>query len=347
MLDDQNYVQNIDPEDALGLAAAQWEQLEHQFDIPELSEPKNIVFAGMGGSALAALISVTWPGYKVPFEVIRDYQLPRYVDSDTLAVISSYSGNTEEAVSCLEDALHKGAQTVVVDGGGRLMDLAREKGLLNVELPKASQPRYAVMYALKALVVLLERAGQVSEESAEAALHEAAEFLKESITAWVPGVATADNTAKQLAQEMIGSSPVIYAGPVLAPAAYKWKISFNENAKNIAWWGQYPEFNHNEFMGWTSHPVNKPYEVIDLRSSFDHERIQRRFELSDRLLSGKRPKAHVVNAQGDTMLQQLLWTIVYGDFVSLYTAILNGVNPTPVHLIEKFKKELNTQTSQQ
>ena len=122
------------------------------------------------------------------------------------------------------------------------------------------------------------------------------------------------------------------------PLAYKWKISFNENAKNIAWCNQLPEFNHNEFMGWSSHPVDKPYKVIDLRSSLEHERVQRRFEVSDRLLSGKRPAAHVVQVQGETLLEQMvgLWL---GICDALY-GNRNGLNPSPVTLIEKFKKEL-------
>jgi glucose/mannose-6-phosphate isomerase len=116
----------------------------------------------------------------------------------------------------------------------------------------------------------------------------------------------------------------------------------NENAKNLAWTNQYPEFNHNEFIGWSSHPVEKPYAVVDLRSSFEHPRIQKRFELSDRLLSGRRPAAHVVEAKGETLIEQLLWTINFGDFVTIYLALLNGVNPSPVELVERFKKELDS-----
>jgi len=133
---------------------------------------------------------------------------------------------------------------------------------------------------------------------------------------------------------------VVYAGPKLFPAAFKWKISFNENAKNIAWCYALPEFNHNEMLGWTSHPTDKPYAVIDLRSNQEHERTQKRFEITDRLLSGKRPAAHVVEAHGDTLLHQLLWLLTFGEFTSLYLAMLNGLNPTPIDLIEKFKQAL-------
>lgn len=340
MLDDLKYIHSKDPQDALGLAEKQWQQLEHEFKVPELKTPQNVVFAGMGGSALEALISRTWPGYNVPFALVRDYSLPKFVSDKTLVIVSSYSGNTEEAVSVLEEAIASPAQVVVLAGGGKLAEIAQEKEQIYVELPKASQPRYGVFYALKALVTMLEQAGLVAEDKVEAELQGAANFLQEAVKAWLPDVPASKNPAKQLARELCGKSPVVYAGKLLAPAAYKWKISFNENAKNVAWWGEYPEFNHNEFLGWSSHPHDKPYEVIDLRSSFDHPRVAKRFDLSDRLLSGRRPKAHVVDAEGDTILQQILWTVSYGDFVSIYLALLNGVNPTPVDLIEKFKKEL-------
>jgi glucose/mannose-6-phosphate isomerase len=126
----------------------------------------------------------------------------------------------------------------------------------------------------------------------------------------------------------------------MGPIAYKWKISFNENAKNIAFTNELPEFNHNEFIGWSSHPIEKPFAVLDLVSKFEDPRILRRFEISDRLLSGMRPKAITVNLKGDTPLRQMLWGSILGDFVGIYLALLNGVNPTPVDLIEKLKIEL-------
>jgi glucose/mannose-6-phosphate isomerase len=115
----------------------------------------------------------------------------------------------------------------------------------------------------------------------------------------------------------------------------------NENAKNIAWTNQYPEFNHNEFVGWSSHPTQKPYAVVEIRSNLEHERIQKRFKVTERLLSGLRPEPEVVEPQGETLLEQLLWPSNFGDYVSLYVALLNGLNPTPVDLVEKLKLLLN------
>jgi glucose/mannose-6-phosphate isomerase len=343
MLDDLKYIHDRDAQDALGIAEKQQQQLQTAYDLGDWqpNDISNVVFAGMGGSALAALIVTSWPRVKVPFEICRTYDIPPYAGNKTLFIASSYSGNTEETLSALAQAESKGAQIAVITSGGTLVDIAREKGYPLALLPDVGQPRFGTLASLKALVTILDRAGLTAEPDSLAELDGAIDYLKQTVQAWLPTVPVKDNPAKQLALEVIGKSPVIYAGSKLFPAAYKWKISFNENAKNVAWCNALPEFNHNEFLGWSSHPVDKPYTVIDLRSSFEHPRIQKRFELTERLLSGRRPAAHVVDAQGGTLLEHLVWTTAFGDFVSLYTALLNGLNPTPVDLIEKLKQSLS------
>ena len=125
-----------------------------------------------------------------------------------------------------------------------------------------------------------------------------------------------------------------------SPVAYKWKISWNENAKNVSFWNEYPEFNHNEFIGWSSSPVEKLFAIFNIRSSFDDKRTARRFDISDRLLEGKRPSARNIELKGATPLEQMLWGSILADFASIYLAILNNEDPTPVDLIEKLKIEL-------
>jgi glucose/mannose-6-phosphate isomerase len=294
----------------------------------------------MGGSALAALISVSWPGYTVPFEVCRTYDIPHYVGPNTLFVAASYSGNTEETISAIAQAGERGAKIAVIAGGGKLQQIAEEKSYPFVLLPKAEQPRYAVLYNLRAIITLMEHSKVLATDNANTELAGAAPYLRDAVKSWLPTIPASKNPAKALAQELMGQSPVIYAGPLLKPVAYKWKIGCNENAKNVAWWGEYPEFNHNEFIGWSSHPTHKPYGVIDLRSRLEHERVQLRFSVSERLLSGKRPAPHIVETEGDTVLKNILWTLAYGDFVTIYLGLLNGVDPAPVELVEKFKKEL-------
>jgi len=342
MLDDLKYIHSKDAEDALGIAAKQWQQLETEYELPEFDfEIENIVFAGMGGSALWALLSQTWPGYTVPFQVWRKYDAPSYISAKTLMIISSYSGNTEETLSALEAGQKAGANIVIAAGGGKLIEIAKKDNIPYTLLPESSQPRFAALNGLKSLVIILEKAGLVDVKGAEKTLHETSQFLEGEIANWLPDVPTEKNQAKQLALEVAGTTPVIYGGPLMSPAAYKWKISFNENAKNVAWTNEIPEFSHNEFLGWTSHPVDKPYSVIDLRSTFEHPRVQKRFVVTEKMLSGKRPAPHVVDARGDNVLEHLLYCVALGDFVSLYTALLNGLNPTPVDLIEKMKTALN------
>lgn len=345
MLDDVQIYTQKDPAGALGVAAGEWEQTTYK---AELRHPEHdnrtitrVVVTGMGGSALAALLAKSWlqAETSLEIEVVRTYTLPRYVDEHTLVICSSYSGNTEETLSALDDASGRGAQVAILAAGGKLLELADERGITAAVLPSGVQPRMAMLYNLRGLLQLLVHFEQLDGAYLdEVASH--AEWLHEESSLWTAEVTTDKNIAKQLALFAVGKTPVFYAGHLMAPVAYKWKISWNENAKNVAFWNELPEFNHNEFIGWSSHPVEKPYAVFDLVSEHEHERIQRRFEVSDRLLSGRRPKSHIVRLQGETPLAQMLWGCILADFVSIYVAVLNGVDPTPVDLIEKFKKEL-------
>lgn len=342
MLDDLKLIHQRDAQDALGVAEKQWQQLTHdyQIELPRFDSITSVVLAGMGGSALPAVYLRSWPGTLVPFEIVRDYSLPDYVDEHTLFISSSYSGNTEETLAALSQAENKKAKIVVISAGGKLTERAKEKDYPLFTIPGGIQPRMCSFYFLAGLVQILEPSGLV-KKGALAELHSAAGWLKDQTAPWRPEVPSKDNPAKRLALELVGKSVVMYSGPKLFPAANKWKICFNENAKNVAWVNQYPEFNHNEFIGWSSHPVQKPYAVVEIRSKLENERVQKRFIVSERLLSGQRPAPQVVEPQGKTLLQQLLWASNFGDFVSLYVALLNGLNPTPVDLVEKLKVLLN------
>ncbi|HSX05942.1 MAG TPA: bifunctional phosphoglucose/phosphomannose isomerase [Candidatus Saccharimonadales bacterium] len=342
MLDDLKLIHQKDPSDALGVVGDQWKQLQHDYGITftPTTEIRNVVLGGMGGSAWYAMFLQSWPGLAVPFEIVRDYNIPRYIDEHTLFIASSYSGNTEESLSALTEAEERKAQICVVAAGGKLVDRAKEAGYPLYQVPGGIQPRMSSFYMLTALVQLLEPLGLVPEGSLQE-LREAGDWLSGQTGAWAVTVPTGNNPAKQLAQELMGKSVVVYGGPKMFPAANKFRICLNENAKNVAWGNQIPEFNHNEFIGWSSHPVDKPYGIVELRSTLEHPRVQKRFEVSNRLLSGLRPAAHVINAQGDSVIKQLIWASNMGDFVSLYLAFLNGVDPTPVDLVEKLKAELN------
>jgi glucose/mannose-6-phosphate isomerase len=346
MLDDLKYIHQRDGQDALGIAEKQWQQYTHKFDITtDFGDwrPSSILLAGMGGSAQAALALAASGTLPVPFEVVRNYDLPVYVDENYMLICCSFSGNTEETLSVLDQALglpeDKRPKIVLMSAGGQVQARAKELSLPYIEIPSISQPRFSFGYQLAALCQLFEGLGLL--QGTADILKNTSEKIENAVSQWRPDVAAKDNWAKQLANDIAGKSPVIYAGPKLFPAAYKWKIDFNENAKNVAWCNQFPEFNHNEFIGWSSHPVEKPYSIIELRSQLEHPRIQKRFELSDKLLSGRWQNPLVIDIpKGGHILEELGWAVALGDFVSVYLALLNGVNPSPVDLVEKFKKEL-------
>jgi glucose/mannose-6-phosphate isomerase len=345
MLDDSNVLKQRDPEGALAVAAEQWQQVEFAAEVIDGDHDgravSKVVVAGMGGSALAALLAKAWLEEKllIPFEVVREYELPTYVDNSTLVIASSYSGNTEETVGALRQAQERGAQVGVLAAGGKLVEVAEAEKIARVTVPAGLQPRMAVLFNLKALVTILVNFG-VLEASVISEVSGYGQWLQQETSQWLPDVTTDKNQAKQLALLAVGKTGVFYGGRLTGPVAYKWKISWNENAKNVSMWNVYPETNHNEFIGWSSHPVDKPFAVFDLKSSFEHERILKRFEITDKLLSGKRPKAVPIQLAGDTPLAQMLWGSILADFVSIYLAVLNGVDPTPVDLVEKLKKEL-------
>lgn len=340
VLDDLKYIAQVDKSDALGVAGKQASQLTHQYGVTlDFQNITNVVVGGMGGSGWPSLVLKSWPGLAVPFELSNNYSVPSYVDERTLYIASSYSGNTEETLEAITEAAAKGAQVVVMAAGGKLAALAEEKGYPLYMVPGGFQPRMSSFFFLAALIQILEPLGLVAEGSLEE-LHEAAKWLESQNSDWLPTVALAENSAKQIAEHLEGKTAIIYSGPLLFPAANKWKICINENAKNTAWTNQYPELNHNEFIGWSSHPIEKPFGVVELRSNLEHPRTQQRFDLTDKLLSGKRPHALAIEAQGDTVLKQILWAFNLGDYVSLYLSVLNNVDPTPVDLVEEFKKEL-------
>lgn len=274
-----------------------------------------------------------------PIIIVKGYNLPKFTSANSLVIASSQSGNTEETIGCYDQARAIGAQLAVLTTGGALLERAEHHDILTAVIPTGGQPRMATIKHLKALIAILRHFGLI-DDTLMNDVEASHDWLASEVSRWRKEVPVHDNYAKQIALETVGKTPIIYGGQLTAPLAYKWKISWNENAKNTAFYNQYPEFNHNEFIGWASHPVDKPFAVIDLVSSYEQPRILERIALSDRLLSGKRPKAHTVNLAGDTLVAQMLWACILADMASCYTAVLNQVDPEPVELVERFKREL-------
>ena len=345
MLDDLNILEQRNSSKDLELAVLECEQLKFKADIINRENDgrpiNNIIVAGMGGSALAALVIKTWlrSEIKIPFELVSTYDLPNYAGNNTLVILSSYSGNTEEIISCFDQAKSCNAQIAIITSGGKLIDEAKFGDIAYVPLPTGFQPRMALIYQLCSLITILANFGVIAVDKLND-ISNKYDWLKSEVYKWVASVPTVNNYAKQLALYSVGKTVAFYGGLLSAPVAYKWKICFNETAKNVSFWNAYPEFNHNEILGWTSHPVEKPFAIFDIVSNLENPQILKRFEISDRLLSGRRPKSTVVKLAGDTLIAQLLWGSILADFVSIYLAVLNGVDPMAIDMIERLKQEL-------
>lgn len=347
MLDDMNVLTQRDTEQTLDSSVIQYQQTTLDVEIINSAHDgraiNRIVAVGMGGSALAPEFIKTWLDSEltVPYEIVKSYTLPSSINQYTLVIASSCSGNTEEVLAALDFARQKGAQLAVVAGGGSLVSVAEQHGIAHVVLPPIKiQPRMLTFIQVRAHVALMSLFGLVDGERLLESIGATHEWLQEETQQWAKEVPTDKNLAKQIALQAVGKTPVFYGGPLTASIAYKWKISWNENAKNVAVWNQYPEVSHNEFIGWSSHPVEKPFAVFDLVSALEHSHVVARFDITDRLLSGRRPAATRIDISGPDLLHQLLRAHVLGDFASIYTGILNGVDPGPVPLVTKLKNEL-------
>jgi glucose/mannose-6-phosphate isomerase len=338
MLDQADFIARYDKQGTLGAAGGQLGLLKQRVGLQGKLDGQrvaNIVLAGMGGSAAAGELVRGWLSERlpVPVEITRGYTVPGYVGKDTLVVGGSYSGTTEETLSALAQAETQGAQVVVMASGGRMIELAREKGWGYFELPKHPLPRFGVLSAVRAWAELLEALGLL-----EGLVQELETAGGKTKADWPAGLATRDNEAKQIAEALVGHPVVVYSGPTLGAVASKWKIDLNESAKNLAFWNVLPELSHNEFSGWTL-PGRPGLKLVELRSDLDHERIVKRFDLTNQLLSDKIAPIEV-RAEGKTKLEQLLWTFMLGSFVGVYLGVLNQVDPATLPMVDELKRRL-------
>ena len=352
-LDDLHALEANDPQGMLQRIAElpmqlrdAWQQVQTFDPPPAFRNVRAVVVSGMGGSAIGGSLvaALAEPECRVPIIVNRDYHLPAFVDQHTLVIASSYSGNTEETLAATEEALRYGARLVAVTTGGRLAELAREHGFPLITFDYKAQPRAAVGYSFALLLGVLVRSGLLRDKRKE--LEETVDVLERLQRLIGPAVPSTRNPAKQLAQQLVGRVPTVYGAGILAPVAQRWKGQFNENAKTWAAFDQMPELNHNSVVGYEfPDHLRETAFVVLLRSSFDHERVQVRYEITAELLGQAGIGHKMVHAWGESPMAQMWSALHVGDYVSYYLAALNGIDPTPVERIDYLKRQLAAASS--
>jgi len=302
---------------------------------------RQIVLTGMGGSAIAGDLLQSYLGdsLRVPLVVNRQYTLPRYTGTSTLVIVSSYSGNTEETINAYHEAVRRKARILCITSGGRIGKMARAKRHMLITLPGGLPPRAALGYVFFPLLMALSRLGLAGNRAKE--ITETLGLLEAKSREYgTPDPSS--NRALQLASLLRDRIAVIYAGADrLSSVATRWRGQFAENAKALAWTHTLPEMNHNEIVGWELPQLPaSDAAVFFLRDRGDHARIQRRFDLTKQFVAEKTPNLAEVRSEGASPLARMFSLIYLGDWISYYLAILRGVDPTPVAVIDQLKEKL-------
>ncbi len=309
------------------------------FKLPaDYGRVNKVVISGMGGSAIGADLVASLES-KVPVIVCREYEIPPFVDGNTLFIASSYSGCTEETLSAFHDAIKTPSMKLVMTTGGTLKEMAVQVGIPVYTIDYKAPPRTALAHSFMPLLAILCRLGLISDKSQDVEeMGRVIGDLQSEIHEKVPLVS---NPAKQLAVELRGKLGVIYGAGFLTQVARRWKTQINENSKAFAFCETLPEMNHNAVVGYEfPEEIKDRLLVIMLRSQSLHERTLLRCRITADLLSNARVAHRTVEGKGASALSQMMSLVLFGDWVSYYLALLNETDPLPVKVIDQLKKRL-------
>ncbi len=348
VLDDLAKIKKIDKSNMLSFCVNASEHYSKASSLADrisvdFPKPRTIIVSGMGGSAIGGDLLKDWARDRltVPIEVCREYSLPAYADQDTLVFVISYSGETEESLSVLLDAVKRECMIVCICSGGKVCESAKRLNIPHVPVPLGMVPRATLPYLFMPLPKILEKIGLVSKVDSEVA--ETVRVLELVADENSPGKSSDLNFSKKLALSIGGSVPVIYGFGFYRAVAQRFKTQFNENSKVPAKWECFPELNHNEIVGWEQ--LNRPnrfFSIILVRDADEPVEMRYRIEATRELLQEKHLRIFDVMGEGRSRLAKMCSTVCIGDFASVYLALLHGVDPTPVKTIATMKERLGT-----
>jgi glucose/mannose-6-phosphate isomerase len=304
-------------------------------------EPQTIIVAGMGGSAIGGELLKDWARDKtpVPIEVCREYSLPEYADKNTLVFVVSYSGETEESLSAFLDATKRKCMTFCISSGGLLHEYAEKMNVPHLQVPSGMAPRATLPYLFMPLPTLLEKIKLVSDVTPE--ISETVGILRKVSESNSPEKLVSGNFSKKLASDICWTVPIVYGFGIYRSVAQRLKTQFNENSKMLAKWEFFSELNHNEIVGWEAvGELAKYFSVIFIRDDDESEAMRQRITFTKELIRKKPARVFEIQSVGKSMLAKMSSVVCTGDFLSVYLAVLRGIDPTPVKTISLLKAEM-------
>lgn len=301
---------------------------------PAGSHIQHIYVAGLGGSGIGAdfVASFIQDECKIPFLVRKGYHVPEFVGAHTLAIASSYSGNTEETLISYDQIKEKGARLICVASGGKIIEKAKADGNDYIQVPSNwPSPRACLGYSVTAQLWTLHHLGFISDR--------AIRDMESSISLLERESEDIHVQAKAIAQRLHGKIPVIYIEDRMEPVAVRLRQQINENSKALCWHHVVPEMNHNELVGWRE--KNDSLAVLYLRNSDDYSRNAVRMDINKQIISQYAGDIIEVYSKGANMVEKSMYLVHLGDWVSWYLAELRGVDALEVKVIDYLKGELS------
>ena len=299
---------------------------------PSNTKFSNVLICGLGGSGIGGSIvaQITGKSVKIPMVVNKDYDVPGFVDQNTLVIICSYSGNTEETIIMLDKIKDSGAEITCVTSGGELATLSKENNYNLILIPNGMPPRAAFGYSFPQLFFLLHHYGLIDNGFTDE-IRKAVEMLDREEQ-------NLRELAHELASNLKGKIPVIYSDAWYEVVAIRFRQQINENSKMLCWHHSIPEMNHNELVGWKN--KNEQLAVVIFRNETDYYRTKKRIEINKGIFSQYTPNIYEVNSKGGSDIERSLYLIHFGDWVSYYLAELQEIDPVEVNVITHLKGEL-------
>jgi glucose/mannose-6-phosphate isomerase len=337
----QDFVLKNDPENQFNVLINTYQQVEsawnNKIDLGTLKNKKfnSIIVTGLGGSAISADLMSNFLGSEltIPFIVNRNYHLPSFADNNTLLIVSSYSGNTEETISVFNEGIIKKCGIICITTGGKIGKMALDNNIPAVKVIQGYQPRYSLGLSFFSLLKILHELNIISSQES---------VVTKIISLWKEkGIQFSNepNRAIDIARELIGFIPVIYsAADVTSAVGYRLKCQFNENSKLHAFQNVLPELNHNEIIGWESFQ-DKQFnaKLILIMDKTYHPQIKKRFDITASLISCE--KIYLESYEED-FKSRLMDLIYFGDWISYYLALFRGYDPTEIENINILKEKL-------